>query len=109
MLSPSQIYARQAPSQHIFSTFGLRFLTLRELSGLGHLHLNGDGIEKNIAEGYFWLLLSVSTYNLKSTKQERAKMNVERRELQLIAKGLTEEERKGHWCPGKVSETDRNV
>jgi TPR repeat protein len=62
---------------------------------LGHLLLNGDGIEKNIAEGYFWLLLSVSTYSLKSTKQERARMSVERRELQLIANCLTEDERQG--------------
>jgi len=61
---------------------------------LGYMLVNGDGVEKNNADGYFWLLLSASTYSLKSTKQERAGMNKECRELQKIAKGLTDEERK---------------
>jgi hypothetical protein len=64
------------------------------MSSLGHLLLFGDGIEVNLAEGYFWLLLSTSTYTLKSTKQERARMGEERRQLRRIAKSLTEEERK---------------
>lgn len=61
---------------------------------LGHRLMTGDGIEKNIAEGYFWLVLNVSTYSLKSTKQERAQMHQECRELRSIAEALTPEERK---------------
>jgi hypothetical protein len=61
---------------------------------LGYMLINGDRVEKNTADGYFWLLLSASTYSLKSTKQERAGMNEECRKLQKIAEGLTEEERK---------------
>jgi TPR repeat protein len=63
------------------------------MSILGHLLTSGDEMEVNLAEGYFWLLLSTSTYDLKSTKQERAKMGEERRKLQRIAKSLTQEER----------------
>ncbi len=63
------------------------------MSCLGHLLVAGDGIEANLAEGYFWLLLSTSSYSLKSTKHERAKMGEERRELQRISKRLTQEER----------------
>jgi antitoxin component of MazEF toxin-antitoxin module len=61
---------------------------------LGHILVLGDGIDKNLAEGYFWLLLSASTYSLKSTRQERAQMHQECRELQCIEEGLTEQERK---------------
>jgi hypothetical protein len=61
---------------------------------LGCLLVNGDGIEKDIADGYFWLFLSASTYSLKSTKQERALMKEECRELQRIAISLIEEERR---------------
>ena len=60
---------------------------------LGRLFVNGDGIEKDIAEGYFWLFLSASAYSLKSTKVERARMNEEYRALQHIATSLTEQER----------------
>ncbi|MGA3373739.1 MAG: hypothetical protein ABSC48_18480 [Terracidiphilus sp.] len=61
---------------------------------LGHMLVNGDGVERNIADGYFWFLLSLSTYSLKSTRQERSQLNVGRRELQRIGNNLTEEERK---------------
>jgi TPR repeat protein len=60
---------------------------------LGQLFVNGDGIEKNFVEGYFWLFLSASTYSLKSTKVERARMKEEYRALQHIATNLTEQER----------------
>jgi antitoxin component of MazEF toxin-antitoxin module len=60
---------------------------------LGRLFVNGDGIEKDIAKGYFWLFLSASAYSLKSTKVERARMNEEYRALQHIATSLTEQER----------------
>jgi antitoxin component of MazEF toxin-antitoxin module len=61
---------------------------------LGHMLVYGDGIAKDTAEGYFWLMLSLCTYSLKSTKQERSRMSAERRELQRIGNSLTEDERK---------------
>lgn len=61
---------------------------------LGSLLVSGDGIEKDFADGYFWLFLSASTYSLKSTRQERARMKEECRELHRVANSLTEEERK---------------
>jgi len=61
---------------------------------LGRVLVSGDGVEKDIADGYFWLFLSASTYSLKSTKQERALMKEECRELQRIANRLIEEERR---------------
>jgi antitoxin component of MazEF toxin-antitoxin module len=60
---------------------------------LGHKLIGGEGIEKSIADGYFWLLLHASSYSFKSTRQERARMPKERRELRCIGKSLTEEER----------------
>lgn len=60
---------------------------------LGQLLVHGDGIEKDFAEGYFWLLLSASTYSLKSTKVQRARMKREYRALQPIAASLAELER----------------
>lgn len=62
---------------------------------LGQLFVIGDGIEKDIAEGYFWLFLSASTYSLKSTKVERARMKREYGALQHIATSLAEQEREG--------------
>lgn len=67
---------------------------------LGRLLVDGDGIKKNIAEGYFWLFLHVSTYSLKSGR--RAEMNEKCRELRRIAKNLTEEER------NRIEERGRN-
>lgn len=60
---------------------------------LGHKLISGEGIEKSIIDGYFWLLLHASSLSFKSTRQERARMPEERRELRRIAKSLTEEER----------------
>ncbi|HMD76466.1 MAG TPA: hypothetical protein VKG86_03730 [Terracidiphilus sp.] len=60
---------------------------------LGHKFIGGEGIEKSIVDGYFWLLVHASSYSFKSTRQERARMHKERRELRCIGKSLTEEER----------------
>lgn len=66
---------------------------------LGELLVAGEGVQQDITEGYFWLFLSASSkewetfHDPATANRLREKMHKKRRNLQRIAKSLTETER----------------
>jgi antitoxin component of MazEF toxin-antitoxin module len=66
---------------------------------LGEILIDGKGVQVDIAEGYFWLFLSASSkrweifHNPEIANRLREEMHKKRRNLQRIAKSLTQAER----------------